>query len=59
MAFYDKWPGPPEWYKESWAGGLVPKATKDSYRDEAARLIQSLRRQGVALQAHGKPRLTR
>lgn len=59
MALYDEWPGPAEWYKNSWEGGMVPKATKDSYRRQATSLIRSLRGQGVALRIHGKPRSTR
>lgn len=59
MALYDEWPGPAEWYKDSWDGGLLPLATKASYRRQAASLIRSLRGQGVALRAHGNPRRIR
>lgn len=59
MTLYDEWPGPAEWYKESWEGGLVPPATKAGYRIRAASLIRSLRAQGVALKVHGQPRRLR
>jgi hypothetical protein len=59
MALYDEWPGPAEWYKDSWDGGLLPAATKASYRSRAESLIRALRSNGVALKAHGKPRRIR